>query len=1220
MVKKDSLISSRGFWGCLGLVLILLLPAAVAGASSKTGPYPPTRRMIFRDDELLMIVGDPGAHKAEFISAAPDDASLDKWNKDRIWHDYDRDYYFCDSSCRTTPVRRLCRGRFTRFDIEQAVSCFPGSDGKYIHLELWDLDQKIPYAGSKSFRCYNLAEPQSNVGLYEDFAVAAADLDEVADAEGHYHDEVIVVRYDRNARHQKKVFVEILALTPKTDGGVDFATLCEVELDPPPVVIEDGKPLCSVALAVGDFNGDSHFGLAVFRAAQASSSRGLAGNLISFERTADGLQAKVGSTWRGTTPGGMVPLAMAATAVDLDGDGTDEIGLATADYLRVITVDDNGRLHRKIKRSHSGDTSGEIRILPGTFFRDGQGLGYARQLVCCGYAGGGTPWSYVIGFKKVEADDGEEKFSLTHYKSFYYKLPFGAPDAAYITYLDLAVGNFAGVNADGQSDAPVDGYVFTFMFWSDDRDTTYRQVVLQEMNGDQTVIWQGKGDDYKPMPTALLALDSDGDSLFLGGPPIHVAISDYHFLEYIIQEPPKHVDYLPVDADDPTGDWEVVNVSAYDDFYTDLKDSQETVLETRTTVSSSHSYGGGFGLDVKGSIPPIANVGISTELKGKINYLYRSREAEINASYQTFRTAYEGKTAHDDLLVGSVGGLDIWSYPIIGYLNPDQDKPPYGFLEVLLPAASTSFRVAGRSADWYQPWHQNGNVLTYPPIVETDSGSDSEVGTRPAFLADLGSYIRPDGSRTKVPLNELATYTVTGITQSQSISWSVATSDEKRISYEHTLGENEEVVSSIGSEADGVEVEVNFNQSNSWGGAKVSSTVISAGKGITISMHSHNDSRYDYGFMPAVYMTAGTGALKVAYAVDPLYAADGAAWWRRHYGRRPDPGLNLPNRFTWHEPEGEHREEYWILNDHSDRMNMRGFLLRRDDPDPVSGLHPALTGPPVDGEKVRLCARVYNFALSDPVEDLKVRFEVVQLDERDEEIGERELVGDTRVSLGTLSDGFNDSMKEVYVVWDTAGKASENGYRFYVTLDPDNEITDELHEWKDADGQRILHGNNEGFWPWSSGVHVVRAPEQILLQNAASERWLAVADIELEKEGEYLSAGPIPVTAGEEYRIRARIVTNAAYHPRFVNVCFYEEDFSGRRRLLAMRRISVIGAGSPVWCRWRPTQVGLSRLTAEVVGSHVPVVDNDHGLTLAVHPARPQSSWQSSVFNSLLPF
>ncbi|RLB68824.1 MAG: hypothetical protein DRH03_09335, partial [Deltaproteobacteria bacterium] len=815
-----------------------------------------------------------------------------------------------------------------------------------------------------------------------------------------------------------------------------------------------------------------------------------------------------------------------------------------------------------------------------------------------------------------------------------------------IPHFDLAVGNFIGHGSDGKSTSPLEQVAVSYNYYSlegyncdsyNNNCTPYvnQQITLVGIDGDlkkTATIWQGEKQEIDhhtpPMPTTIIALDNDGDSYILGN-PAHISISDYHSLDYIIQEPPKHIDYLPVTAGVFDGKWELVNVSVFEDFYTELKDDQSTTVTTTAKSTSSQSIGGSASIDVKSTVSENAaleSAEASVEVKAKISYQYDSSEESWNSQYSSREISFDGQAVWDDFLIGSISQLDIWRYPIIGYQNPDASQPPYSYMEIILPGSNTKISGPGKAvADWYQPLHQNGNLLSYP-LINDD------------FPRDLGSFTLPDGSMVQDTMNERTSYNYGGVAQDLSISWSEKAGSGSKKSHKNTLGESADIKvgvkakASVGVASDetDVDVDVNFNNTNSWGGAETSSCITSESKGITVAVPA-SGSEDGYSFMPAIYVTSGTGTLKVAYAVNPLGSSSGELWWKKQYGNRPDPALNLPNRFMWHEKDSEHLLGYWTFSKKMTRMEMRGFFMRHNEPDKVSGNYELIAGPPVEGETIRLCARIYNFALNQQhsLADIDVRFESIQLDDGGNEIGVRELVGDTTVSLGYLDDGSGDSMKEAWVAWNTTGKASTNGYRFYVTIDPENEIENELHELHavaddaeavdvDIDGNPIqpIHGNNEGFWPWGSGIHVLQKQSTMLQGIAAGEEWLAISALQIEKDGKPLAGDKIDVTAGSEYHIRAK-VSASSHQTRFVNVFFYEETFS-EKRLLAIKRITVMAQGSNTWFRWTPKELGVSTISAELVGMDNGAEGPETDLEVAVHPARPASSWQHSIFDELL--
>ena len=69
-------------------------------------------------------------------------------------------------------------------------------------------------------------------------------------------------------------------------------------------------------------------------------------------------------------------------------------------------------------------------------------------------------------------------------------------------------------------------------------------------------------------------------------------------------------------------------------------------------------------------------------------------------------------------------------------------------------------------------------------------------------------------------------------------------------------------------------------------------------------------------------------------------------------------------------------------------------------PNPVSGEYDILALAPVDGDKVRLSAQVYNYSTAKSFTDCLVQFYKIKLDpDTDREIGPRQLIGTTLISL-----------------------------------------------------------------------------------------------------------------------------------------------------------------------------------------------------------------------------
>ncbi|MDQ3712451.1 MAG: hypothetical protein M3388_09560 [Acidobacteriota bacterium] len=75
-------------------------------------------------------------------------------------------------------------------------------------------------------------------------------------------------------------------------------------------------------------------------------------------------------------------------------------------------------------------------------------------------------------------------------------------------------------------------------------------------------------------------------------------------------------------------------------------------------------------------------------------------------------------TDHDDYLSGRFQGFDIWRYRIYGLSSTDPaGQPSNTFYDLVLPRPATDFYGGGSNYDWYQPTHENGNILRIPRRV-----------------------------------------------------------------------------------------------------------------------------------------------------------------------------------------------------------------------------------------------------------------------------------------------------------------------------------------------------------------------------------------------------------------------------------------------------------------------------------------------------------------------
>jgi hypothetical protein len=236
-----------------------------------------------------------------------------------------------------------------------------------------------------------------------------------------------------------------------------------------------------------------------------------------------------------------------------------------------------------------------------------------------------------------------------------------------------------------------------------------------------------------------------------------------------------------------------------------------------------------------------------------------------------------------------------------------------------------------------------------------------------------------------------------------------------------------------------------------------------------------------------------------------------------------------------------------------------------------------------DGDCVNLAARVYNYSLNQGTGIFRVAFARVSYDPATGRQGtDRTTIGYAEgVQLAPME------MKEVLVEWNTSGLGGATAddkkeYVIYVTVDPEGAVKDDLHPLN-RNGKEFVGGNNEGYWPWDSGIAVFGNPPKTQLATSAMRA--KEPDVSLDDRSLALDTGKglavedgAKVTAGKTGRLQVRIVSDQSDRGyRFVH-------FRDNGRLFATKLVFGVAKGSTfIWSDWTPENAGAHRLTAEVM-------------------------------------
>jgi hypothetical protein len=463
-------------------------------------------------------------------------------------------------------------------------------------------------------------------------------------------------------------------------------------------------------------------------------------------------------------------------------------------------------------------------------------------------------------------------------------------------------------------------------------------------------------------------------------------------------------------------------------------------------------------------------------LQAKAGYDYSQNKDDYNSEYRQRSTESSGQTERDDYLKGDLQLIDVWRYRVYG-IKPGNKLN--AFYEIVMPGERVPFSGAGQNFYWYQPRHENGNILTYPATLG-----------RSRFIPDdLGSYRLPNGAVQNKPQVPASLNYFDGNGTTSTLRWSEEIANGTSFTYSHQVAESLDIKASFKGKATvrgGFYNETSLcgsfevHNSNSWGETSTSDET-TTGETAIILNKAAGIPKNSYPFYPVIYNTLD-GTMKVNFAVpnpsDPLSNFSGHQTFAEIYGGRPDPALNLPGRF---QPiaSGTGELEQWTPNTSIGRKVMRGLFFRHSDVDPASGSHLLYAFSPTDGDKVRIEARVYNLSTAQPALNTTVEFQVIPYESLlnrevcDSPINKRPGVEtgwvcprSARRTIGTVTiprlnplqftcvSGFDNPASTgcyndpVYIDWNTTGFAplvGSNEYRVYVVLNPGNSGAPEVY-------------------------------------------------------------------------------------------------------------------------------------------------------------------------------
>lgn len=1151
-----------------------------------------TSRLVFPDDELFVFFEDVSGDNMAVQKLEPTAVDLSAWDKNDSSKAMGR---FSELQAKRRNVRvakgLICHEDTNGIPQERAALAYFKSYNEF-QLDVVDSSGERINKGGVTLDC-----DESQSTYYNDCDVAIYDIDNEADLNERYVDEIVVGQIYHHSGDGK---LGIQVLTSIIDH--DYRDTFDIPDD-----------YFQMRLEVGNFDGVGLPEIAVIL------FDGLKFRATIYQWDPEHHTITESSSYTHTPP--FQSDGFDTASGDFNGDGIDDVAVLASGYAYMLET--NGSLVFEKKSDHNVYDGASFdhhwRIEAGLFHfdpSDGYGMN-RRQFVVLKTAGGtDDPMSISMEVYRIGEGFGFHYLYSAELPTDYFGI-IGNTKEAFYPSCDIAVGNFIGhdgvIDSSTNQVPPTDqillschagltvtDYMYSTKYYSAER------LVVYDPSGSRDPVWSWHSDpeefswrsDFPDKLVSCVGLDVDGDRYLLGT-PAHIYIEGKNKVNALMEEPPKHVDLLPVDYRDWDGDWDIVNVSAYPDFHVVFGKSSETEDNTETETTSDHTIGGSLAIKASETVrigtAEVATSTVKLRQKLKVEGHYSSHEKNWDSDREKRSTKLTLTTNEADVIYGTKHGVDLWRYPII---NMKDDDGKNCFYEVVIPAKPYDFTsTSNEHHDWYQPYHINHSLLSYP-----DATSD--------FPPDLGEFFDNDGDSHNDLLSNHAMFLYSGNEAELEMEWSSETGSGSSTSHEHEISEDASfevgfttkarVV--IAEEEESFSVKASFNNSNSWGDAKVSEQSVSKSKTITVAIPEIPlpSADWEYSFTPVSYITK-TGYLKVSHAVDFNELVSDGPNWAHYYGGRPDLSFNLAERFEFSK-SGESVYGTWDLNTDESRMEMSQHYLRYATPDPVTGKYPLVSDVPAENDQLRLEARVYNLCVYDTVTThTKVRFDHVLVDSTN-----LQEYPETRTAIGTttiLPVGPRETRMAVLEFTPTgmaditppAGAPSDAvfGYRFYAVIDPDNEVPNEIHEWKtdtnigvegwSDDEGRLYHGNNEGYWPKGSVVFIDSASKDETVTKDGYYLFFGDDGLGL-KVDDQLLVDTMPLLHNHEsYPLRVHLRSTST-HDQYHRVLIEVQRNGEQPQMLDEIIVRDQRMDTYVWTRWTPREMGRYSIRATIVG------------------------------------
>lgn len=1011
------------------LLVVLAAPVAWSqGDPELVDPVPPSLYTMIADDELLLWVGDRMSFElrvGDLATVASDLKTVTEQDLPFSIPGSGRDPEGYYSGVRTAAGRVVSpladqllfatqQGFFTAGNCQVILYDVDG----FLDPAVAELD--VPEADHNACLVGGTADPQWGRSPY---ALAAGDLDRVADTEGVFHDEVILAHEEGNPDLDPVGGLSILVLD--YSGGDQPPVATEVTPYGPGVdeiysLYKDPDKDFPGTLRVDTFDGrgDGTRQIVTAHAATWNGGKDQGVAISVFEYQGPNQLTSLGSQGfelsKVDTDIGLEGFPFAIATGDFNGDGKDEIAAVITQGARSETPDDNLLAKNLVLLGLDGNeltvlsqdgffdevglmpscdndggyVSGSVKqrgcsnveLASGLFvFDPDRGFGLTRRQLAFAFTsfdskGNGTVDVHVYEIssdnrKTTIAESGDDLRQGRRRAS-----PRGASGAAVPSVLfGLGVGNFAGVDqVVNDENPPFDQVAVLSATSSGGVDSASLQVYEISASSGTTEIGLAVEQDFHatdvPFDIARIQpFDYDGDAIVLG-PPVVFAMENVTNVVSVLEAPPQHVDYLPnaPHADPATGLWVV---SRSKEFQLELNQGHTDTFEGSQTSMVSTSVGASDEASASATVSGdamIAKGSVSGEIEGKLSFAKDNSSINTQGVSNTVTFDTSEAPTSDDAVATFVSLAQVWRYRVYGAEGSDPDNPNL-YYEIYVPQGTVPNSLVWQSGltlvddGTYQPLHENGNILSYPELGQSTHVTPPDLGAW-----SLPSSCAPDPPQPQsTPIASAPIMQFGGSSPKWKATFEESTSCGQERSNDKTLEASVSVKTTIKAEAsvifekDKAKASVEAEVSGSKSWSSLSTYDNTSTSGAELLISSDSTETFAPYQFLPTIYFAQDGAAKVVFATGGIPASCDDLW-QDLYGN-PDPALNLPQKFSW----GGDDEDQPVFNTRTNGRRMRGFFARdATQIDAATGLGPLLDLESLTwGNPVQLEVMVYNYSV-----------------------------------------------------------------------------------------------------------------------------------------------------------------------------------------------------------------------------------------------------------------